>query len=180
MKWLIPRALLAIAACCFSARAQDAKEPPTPQHKALDALAGKWTAAIKFKTGPEAFEEGKADVVAEWILDGRVLQQTYKSNFNGQPFTVIQFLGYDENKKTFFEIKFDSMDTGAMHNEGTLSDDGKTLSFKGQRVLPGSEKPSSIRTMYTFTDKDHFTLDWFMPGEDGKEEKAVSLVHTRK
>src|SRR5262245_49492403 len=96
--------LLTIAANIFG-RAQNAKEFPTPQHKTLDALVGNWEAAIKFKVGADAFDEGKASVVAEWILGGRVLQQTYKSNFNGQPFTVIQFLGYDDNKKTYFEIK---------------------------------------------------------------------------
>ena len=92
----------------------------------------------------------------------------------------MQWLGYDAHKKKYFEIKMDSMDTGVMHNEGSLSDDGKTLTQIGDRVDPQTGKSSKIRTVTTFTDDDHYLLEWYLPGEDGKEERAVILKHARK
>ena len=67
-----------------------------------------------------------------------------------------------------------------MHNEGTFSDDGKTLIQIGDRVDPETGKTTKIRTVTTFTDVDHYVLEWYLPGEDGKEERAVILKHARK
>jgi hypothetical protein len=99
---------------------------------------------------------------------------------NGRPFTVVQVLGYDANRKKFFELKLDNMDTGVMHNEGTISVDGKTLSMRGDRTDPMTGQTGKMRTVTTIADKDHYTLEWYMGGPDGKEEKTVTLVHTRK
>jgi hypothetical protein len=153
---------------------------PTEGHKQLDRLAGTWDVAISFKVGPGKMSEGTATCVSKWILDGKAIQQEYSSKFNGRPFTVMQWLGYDASKKKFFELKLDSMDTGVMHNEGVLSDDGKTLTQLGDRVDPETGKTTKIRTVTTFIDDDHYLLEWFLPGEDGKEEKAVILKHARK
>jgi hypothetical protein len=153
---------------------------PTEGHKQLDRLVGTWDVAISFKVGPGKMSEGTSACVAKWILDGKALQQEYSSKFNGRPLTVMQWLGYDANKKKFFELKLDSMDTGVMHNEGVLSDDGKTLTQLGERVDPQTGKMTKIRTVTTFFDNDHYLLEWYLPGEDGKEEKSVILKHARK
>jgi ABC-type transport system substrate-binding protein len=162
-----------------SIAAQDDKLA-SDEHKKLDALKGSWDVAIRYKTGPDTFEDGKATCTAEWILKGNVLQQTYQSTFMGEPFTVVQMLGYAKDRKKYFEVKFDSMDTDLMHNEGTVSDDGKTLTFKGQRTLPGTQIVTAMRTVYTLGNPDQFTVDWYMNDSGGKEEKVVTLVHTRK
>src|SRR5262245_37035713 len=82
---------------------------PTEEHKQLDRLAGAWDVAISFKVGAGKMSEGTATCVSKWILGGNALQQEYSSTFNGRPFTVMQWLGYDANKKKYFEIKMDSM-----------------------------------------------------------------------
>jgi hypothetical protein len=74
----------------------------------------------------------------------------------------------------------DSMDSGVMHNEGTLLEGGKTITQTGNRVNPETRKSEAIRTVLTFQAKDHHTLEWFLPDENGKEERAVILKHTRK
>lgn len=150
------------------------------EHKALDALTGTWDVAITFKVGPGKTAEGKATCVTKWILDNHIIYQEYSSMMNGKPFTVMQWLGYDELKQKFFEIKMDSMDSGAMHNEGSLSADCKTITQTGERMNPETKKAEKIRTVLTFEDKDRYTLEWFLPDENGKEEKAVILKHTRK
>ena len=118
--------------------------------------------------------------MTKWILDDHILHQEYTSILNDKPFTVMQWLGYDELKQKFFEIKMDSMDSGVMHNEGSLSGDGKTLTHSGERMNPETKKTEKIRTVLTFQDKDHYILEWFLPDEQGKEEKTVILKHARK
>jgi hypothetical protein len=36
------------------------------------------------------------------------------------------------------------------------------------------------RTVTTIVDNDHFTLEWFRTNDGGKEEKVVSMAHSRK
>jgi hypothetical protein len=164
----------------FATAADDKpKEFPSEQHKQLDALVGTWDVAITFKFGGQE-RQGKATCETKWVLDGKHLHQQYQSTMNGRPFTVVQVLGYDVNRKKFFELKLDNLDTGVMHNEGTISADGKTLSMRGDRTDPMTGQTGKMRTVTTIADKDHYTLEWYMVGADGKEEKTVTLVHTRK
>ena len=59
-------------------------------------------------------------------MDGRFLRQEYASTFAGKPLTVVRYLGFDRHKGKFVEIHFESTHTDVMHNEGTISADGKT------------------------------------------------------
>jgi hypothetical protein len=181
--------LLRLALCCLAlatatAIAQAKKAPkttlPTEQHKRLDALAGVWEVAVKFKIGPDKFQTGTATCTAKWILDGKFLQQEYKSTLNGRPFSVLQMLGYDTPKQQFIEVYFNSLETAPMHNVGTLSDDGKAITHLGEHLDMATQKLVKLRTVYTFTDKDHFLLEWFQTGADGQEERVVTLTHTRR
>jgi hypothetical protein len=155
LRLVIPSAFVVTSLAVGPARGQGEKTTPpnakfpTAGRRQLDRLAGTWDVTISFKIGPGMTSEGTATCVAKWILDGKALQQDYFSKFNGRPFTAMQWLGYDANKKKFFEIEMDSMDTGAMHNEGSLSEDGKTLTQVGQRVDPGTGKSGRIRTYWT-------------------------------
>src|SRR5207248_386746 len=116
----------------------------------------------------------------QWVLDGHTLRQEYQSHFGNEPFTVLQYVGSDTRRKRFFEIKFDNMETGVLHTEGTMAPDGKTIANSGESLDPMSGKPNKLRTVTTFVDPDHYTLEWFVTGEDGKEEKTVSMKHTRR
>src|SRR5262245_51360041 len=127
------------------------KEFPTEQHKQLDALAGTWDVAITFKLGGQE-RQGKATCESKWFLDGKHLHQQYQSSMNGRPFTVVQVLGYDANRKKFFELKLDNMETGVMHNEGTISADGTTLTMRGDRTDPMSGQAGKMRTVTTIAD----------------------------
>jgi len=152
---------------------------PGPVHRRLDDLVGDWDVAIQYKIG-EKVQEGKATCDAKWILGGRFLQQDYHSRFQGQPFHVLQILGYDNQKKKFIELMMDTMSTSVLHNEGEISEDGKVITNQGESRDPTTKKPVKLRTRYTITDHDHFTLEWYRVDEGGKEEKTVTLRHSRK
>jgi Protein of unknown function (DUF1579) len=150
-----------------------------PAHDRLGDLAGNWDVVIHYKMGDKE-HEGKASCEAKWILDGRFLQQDYKSRFQGKPYEVIQLLGYDSVGKKTIEIKLDNLSTGIMHNEGSISEDGKVITNLGKSLDPATGKPYKLRTVTTIVDHDHFTLEWFGTEEGGKESGVVSMTHTRK
>jgi hypothetical protein len=153
---------------------------PTEQHRRLDDLVGQWDVTTRYTLGPGQEREGSATCEVKWILDGHVLQEEYHSQMQGRPFVVLQYLGYDAAQKRFFEIKFDNMDTGVLHNQGTISDNGKVITQTGERNDPRTGKTSKIRTVTTIVDRDHFTIEWFLPDDEGHEQRMVLLDHTRK
>jgi Protein of unknown function (DUF1579) len=172
--------LIAVAPLAAQEKGRPAAPPgPGEQHKQLDALAGSWDVSVTYRLGGKEFK-GTALCEAKWVLDGRFLRQEYHSKMQGKDFIVLQFLGYDQGKKKFVELKMDSMDTGVMHNEGTISNDGKVITCKGERIDQTNGELVKIRTVTTIEDADHFTLEWFLTKGDGKEERAVVLNHTRK
>jgi len=154
-------------------------DAPGPVHKQMDVLAGSWDVDVKYVIAGQA-HHGKAKCETRWVLEGRFLQQEYKSKFMGKPFEVLQILGYDNHKKRTIEIMMDSLGTGVLHNEGSISKDGAVISNEGESLDPATGKNSKLHTVTTILDKDHYTLDWFKPGADGKEEKVVSMTHTRR
>lgn len=149
---------------------------PGEQHKHLDVLVGSWDVVVKFKYGPGPERQGKASSEAVWILGGRFVQQEYKSQ-SGQ--VTLQFVGYDNQKKKFFEVKMDNMDTGLLYTEGTASDDRKIVTNVGERTDPMTGKKSRLRTVTTIIDNDHYLVEWYQTRDDGKEEKVVTMHHTR-
>jgi hypothetical protein len=170
-------ALVLLAAGAARAEAEQAKEGE--EHKALAALAGEWEVSTRFIIDGKEFQ-GTASCSAKWILDGRVLQQQYKSKFMGQPFEVLQLLGYDPGKKKFYELMMNSQHHGVMHNLGTFSANGKVLTCHGERLDPMTNKSSKLRTVTTIVDRDTFVLEWYFANDAGKEEKAITLTHKRK
>ena len=146
-------------------------------HAQLDGLAGNWSVAVTFKLGPGTEQKSKATSEAQWILGGRFLQQHYKSETGLE---VWQFIGYDNQKKRFFEIKLDNMETGSLFTEGTISPDGKVITNYGDRLDPMSGKSGKLRTVTTILDHDHYTVEWYLAGADGAEQKVVTMVHTRQ
>lgn len=154
------------------------RDSPGPVHRRLNDLVGTWDVAIQYKLGDKTYN-GKATCEAKWILDGRFVQQEYKSRFQGEPFQVIQLLGYDNPKKKTVEIMIDSRSTGVRHNEGSISDDGKVITNFSEGRDPATGKPYKLRTVTTIVDPGHFTLEWFQTEEGGKEKRVVGMTHTR-
>jgi Protein of unknown function (DUF1579) len=172
------------AACAFSQEKKDqpprvAADVPGPVHQRLGELVGSWDVAIQYKLGDKV-QDGKATCDATMILGGRFLQQNYKSIFQGEPFEVLQILGYDNDKHKTIEVMMDTTGTGLLHNEGTISEDGKVITNLGESRDPTTKKRFKLRTVYTIADRDHFSLEWFRTNDGTAEEKVVTLVHTRK
>jgi hypothetical protein len=151
----------------------------SPLHDELARLVGDWDATVTFRMGDRE-SEGKARCEAKWILDGHWVRQEYNSTFMGRPLTIIQLLSYDPAKKKMVEIHLSSQQGGAHVNEGGPAAGGKEWKFTGPYVDRATGKTTELRTVYSFVDGDHFTLDWYLPGPDGKEVRGVHITHARR
>jgi len=151
---------------------------PGEEHRQLDVLAGDWDVTVKFPVGPGKEMEGKSSCEAKWVMDGRFLRQEYSSTFAGKPLTIVRYLGFDRHKGKFVEVQFESTHTDVMHNEGTISADGKTITCMGTHIDAAADKEVKVRTVTTIPDKDAFTLVMFYAADE--EAKTITLTHKRK
>ena len=93
---------------------------PGEHHKMLEAMVGKYDAAVKYWTNSDQPPvESKATSENEMILGGRYLQQTYKGDFRGSPIEGRGITGYDNVGQKFMAMWVDSASTDVLMTEGT-------------------------------------------------------------
>jgi uncharacterized protein DUF1579 len=71
-------------------------------------------------------------------------------------------------------------DPAVLHPFGTLSADGRTLTSLGERADPATRQVHLLKTVTTFVDADHFTVQWFQADDGGVERLTVTMEHVRK
>ena len=153
---------------------------PSEPHKLFASLAGSWTTQAKewMEPGkPPTEASGSADM--KMLLDGRFLQQDFTCEMMGQPYTGMGITGYDNLRKKYVSIWFDTMSTGSFVMEGTGSADGKTITLKGQHDEPGGGHMTH-RAVWKIVDSNTQTFDMWGNHGGGKEMKVMEIVYTRK
>jgi hypothetical protein len=154
---------------------------PGANHKYLEQFTGNWTAAAKSWMKPGAPPmESTYEVEAEMLLGGRYFKMYLKGEMMGMPFKGIMLTGYDNFKKKFLSIFFDSMGTGFYKSSGTLDKSGKVRTETGlwDDIMTGGK--SKVKMVYTTVNKDKYTFEMIMIDNDGKEFKNMEMVYTRK
>jgi hypothetical protein len=174
--------LAALAALAWAAAGRADDKPAGDAGKRLDYFVGSWDVAVRYKLPDGKEYEGKAACVARRAVNDRFLQQEYKSTMMGQPLVIWQLLGYDSVQKKFveFDLHAHGETTHTLRLDGAFSPDGKVLTLRGDSVDGMTGKPVKLRTVTTVKDDDHYTLEWFITDDAGKEERKVVLTHTRK
>lgn len=171
--------VLASVAAAHGGEGPKSSEDPT---RPLEVLVGSWDVAVRYKLPDGKAYQGKAVCVIRRVLNGRFIEQDYTSRMNNQPLLVRQILGYDAFKKRFVETQLhvQGKDAHTLHTEGTLTDDGKVLTLRGESVDGFTGRPAKLRTVTTVRDHDYYMLEWFVTDKSGKEGRQVVLTHTRK
>ena len=142
-------AVFFLAPCTGTSQEKKAKPAEIPAdepglvHKQLAPLAGSWDVEITYIINGKE-HKGKVRCESKWILEGRFLQQDYKSMLQGKPFYVLQLVGYDNQKKKTIEIVMNSMRTGVLHSEGSISADGRVITNLGESLHPATGKPTKL------------------------------------
>ena len=174
-----------IAALIFSASsalAQEMPEMPKPQseHKWLQQLAGEWESEMEC-----TMEPGKPPVKNKMTekarsLGGFWLVSEGSGEAMGSPFSSILTIGYDPGKKKFIDSWVDSMTSTMWKYEGTLGDDGKTLTLETEGPCPmQGGKICKFKEVIVFQDENHKTFTSSIQGEDGNWTTFMSAKSTR-
>ena len=155
---------------------------PGEAHRKLDALTGTFKAKTTMwmsADAPAQISEGTSET--KWILDGRFVQQTFKSEFMGRPFEGMGITGYDNVAKEYNSIWLDSMATGIM--KGTAQYDGATQTFAeaGTFSCPlTNKKDFKYKSVIKIVDADHYTYEmWHADMKTGKNYKAMDITYSR-
>ena len=105
---------------------------PSESHKALEPLAGTWNYTAEWRMSPDGPAESMTGTsVNTLIFSGRFLKQEISGTpmAEGQPpFEGIGFIGYDNLRKEYQTVWFDTMMTGMMRGIGKFDAATKTLS----------------------------------------------------
>jgi hypothetical protein len=120
-------AAVAVSLVAAAALAQQKKEPATPSaqetllkklatpaehHRRLNALAGKWKLAVKWRNTPDArWAESKGTAEYRWILGGRFLTEEFRYDMGGQPVEWLGIYGYDNFQKKYTAVWVDNQGT---------------------------------------------------------------------
>lgn len=153
---------------------------PGEPHKLFASLAGSWTTTTKewMEPGkPPTESTGTAEM--KMVLDGRFLYQEFNSQMMGQPFSGIGIDGFDNLRKKYVTAWFDTMGTGIFLMEGTASDDGKTITLRGQHGEPGGGHMTH-RAVWKIVDANTQTFEMYGAHGHAKQTKMLEITYSRK
>jgi hypothetical protein len=149
---------------------------PGAAHQQLADMAGDWDVDATMWMTPGEPIASKATSKGTMALGGRYLATEYSGTFQDMPFNGRGVLAYDNFKKQYQSVWFDSMSTSLSLETGSMSDDGKTLTMNGAWEGPMGKVP--FRNVYAFESKDRYTLTAYHT-MGGEEAKTMELVFTR-
>lgn len=97
------RFLLAALAAVALVTVTSAQEvnPAGHRNERLGYFVGTWEVSLTFRLPDGKEEHGRAACRTEWIMGGTFLRQQYTSTFMGQPLSISQLLGHDDQKRKF-------------------------------------------------------------------------------
>ena len=182
---LILSLMIALSFGQSASPAQDGSvQKVSPDQSTLDTLVGDWEVSAQFKGIFGTMVDRKWSCSTKMITDRKVLRQEY-TGVMYEPYTLTQWLGHDEKKKKFVGMMKDSYESETDLNLGSVSAHGKTLEFTGEtsrqlRRGIAEIRSRKIREVISCVDRDHYTVEWFLPGEDGEEKKTLTLKCSRK
>ncbi|HTZ39712.1 MAG TPA: DUF1579 domain-containing protein [Syntrophales bacterium] len=153
---------------------------PGAPHKLLAGMAGSWTArTLSWMEPGTPPVEWMGTSEQKMVLGGRYLQQEFKGEMMGSPFSGIGFTGYDNQTRKYVSTWMDSMSTGIMYFEGTAGADDKTITQTAQFDDP-VRGPMQWRSVTKMVDDNTVQFDMYGKEKGGKEEKMMAITYTRK
>jgi uncharacterized protein DUF1579 len=156
---------------------------PGEHHKPLQHFVGDWAYTMKMWMAPgQPPMESGGTMHAEPILGGRYIQSVYKGEFMGQPFEGHGTDGYDNAAGQYVGTWVDNAGTGIMHSTGTCDASGKVFTMTAEPMVdPASGKKAGTKSITTWTDDNHFTMEMFMVDPaGGAPTKVMELSAKRK
>ena len=153
---------------------------PGPAHKVLESKVGKWTAKVKIWMEPgKNPETSDGTCESKWILGGRFVEDNFTGIFMGKPFQGRGLTGYDNIKKKYVSSWIDDAATSILYSEGSYDAASKTFTYSGDTPDCMAGKYVKSRTVDKMVDADHWTMQMYSPGPDGKEYMSMEIAYSR-
>lgn len=155
---------------------------PGDMHKMMAGGDGKWDGEERMWETADAQPSAPMKLTAEFrmVLGGRYQEGVYKGTMMGMPFEGHSWTGYDNARKKLVSTWIDNFGTGMMYSEGTMSEDGKTMTLTGKMTDAVSGKEIECKQVTHITDANHQLFEMYCEGKDGKEFKTMEIKLTRK
>lgn len=152
---------------------------PNENHEHLKAMAGQWTAQVKWwEPGMEEPMTSQGRHKAEMVLGGRYLASEYEGDMMGAPFQGMGIMGYDNVKKKYFSGWVDSMSTGVYMEYGDYDKGTKTFTLSGEMDSPtGKKVKSKSEIKIVSNDKQVHTM--YHSEDGGPMRKAMEITFER-
>jgi hypothetical protein len=153
---------------------------PGEHQQHLKMTEGRWSTVVKMWPAPGAPPiESKGSAVHKMVLGGRYQDVSYKGTFFGQPWEGSGRGGFDRYKNKYVDTWSDNMSTMIMVSEGTCSDGGKKRTMTGTYDDPLTGKSTTMRSILTIQDPDHFLLEMYTKAGSDPEFKMMEIHHAR-
>lgn len=154
---------------------------PGPAHKALDTLIGNWKAEVKCWMEPGSSPNvSQGSAKASWTLNGHFLEEEFKGEMMGKPFTGRSLMGYDNTKQTFNSVWVSDMQTSMFTSEGKGENGNKVITLEGKSSCPATgQKDIPMKTVLRIISPDKHVFEMF-DGSKGENAKTMEITYTRK
>lgn len=149
---------------------------PGPMQAHLMKQAGTWTGTNTMWMAPGS-ESMKTEMTATITkeMDGRYTKCEYKGDMPGMgPFHGLGYNGFDNVSQKFVSTWIDNHSSGIMNGEGTLSPDGRTMTWTFEYNCPINKRPTTMRQIERYTGEDAMTLE--MHGKDPKSGQDFKMM----
>ena len=153
-----------------------------PEHEKFKDVVGTWDTETTMWMAPNT-EPMVCKGVAEFrlILDGRYIQQSYKTMMMGEPYEGIGIEGFDRIKQKYVSIWMGTDSTGIFMMEGTADDTGKVVTYVGKMDDPlTGQKDKPYKSIAREIDKDTAVFEMYEGTPDGGEFKNMEIRYMRR
>ncbi|MEX0936889.1 MAG: DUF1579 domain-containing protein [Pirellulales bacterium] len=174
--------LLLLVACASTSRGEETPTfpEPTSQHQWLQQLVGQWDAEVHL------FIEGQAPVVSKGTLHVRPVGAfwtvgEHQGQFLDQPFTGLQTLGYDPEKRKYVGTWVDSVSGYLWRHEGDLNESGSALTLSTEGPCPARPgQLSEFKEVIEVKSKDRQVFTSSIKNEEGEWTTNMKIIYHRK
>jgi len=159
----------------------EAAGTPGPAHKALEAFVGSWKAEVKCWHEPGgAPEVSQATAKSSWTLNGRFLEEEFRGEMMGRPFTGLSLMGYDNIKQKFNCVWVSDIQTSMFISEGRGENGNKVITLEGKADCPATgRKDVPMKQVFRVLSPDKHTFEMF-DGSKGENIRTMEITYTRQ
>jgi hypothetical protein len=153
---------------------------PGEHHRRLDAMAGKWQLAVRWRSTPTATWTDSTGVAEyKMIFGGRFLHEQFKYDMDGEPLEWLGIYGYDNFQKKFTAVWVDNMGTNTEFADGKYDPVGNVFTYIGEQDDPPTGGKRKFKWIITIESLDRVRFDSYDQDPPGTYFKNTEVVGTR-